>query len=477
MSEIADPIGPSEDQNGNAPETLGVLLSDVVAEQVLWLWESRIPLGKLIILEGDPGLGKSALLTDAAARISVGRAWPDGTPCAAGGVVICSSEDGAADTIRPRLDAAGGDPSKVLDLTMVPDGNIERFITIPKDLDAIRQGIKRVGAQLVIMDPIMQFLSGDHNAHKDQDVRQALAPLAKLAEETGTAIVVVRHLNKASGGNPLYRGGGSIGIIGAARSALLVAQHPDDEHRRVLAPLKSNLAKPAPSLAFTLAEAANGAVRVEYKGKTPYNAETLLAPAPDPEERSALEEAKEFLRDALDDGPRYNKVLKKEAREADISEATLRRAKEALGVRANKEGDGSWSWAFEGADREGKDTQDEPQDTEVSEDAHLEHLEPLPLDKPSSEAQREQGAQEVQGTQTPEDAHLADRVSRIAAVLTDWNTQPGQLFDSHRSHGFVDGYTPIVGAVAKHFGDTKNFTAWIEPTYSACDQIRAETSA
>jgi RecA-family ATPase len=136
---------------------------------------------------------------------------------------------------------------------------------MPEDLDVIRRGIERVDAKLVIVDPLMAFLSGDVDSHRDQDVRRALALLAKLAEETGAAILVVRHLNKTGGGNPLYRGGGSIGIIGAARSALLVAKHPEDERRRVLAPLKSNLAEPAPSSMFMLTQAANGAVRVEWK--------------------------------------------------------------------------------------------------------------------------------------------------------------------------------------------------------------------
>jgi RecA-family ATPase len=275
---------------------VGLLLSEVEPERVEWFWRGRIPLGKLTLIDGNPGEGKSALTTDLAARKSAGRRWPDGEPCVPGSVVICSAEDGLSDTIRPRLDAAGADPEKVLALATVKDRNGERLLSIPEDLDVIQRGIGRVGAELVIVDPLMAFLSGGHNAHKDQDVRRALAPLAKLAEETGAAVLVIRHLNKGSGGDPLYRGGGSIGIIGAARSALLVARHPHDE-RRVLASLKNNLAEPAPSLAFALVGAANGAVRVEWKGLTTHTAAALLAVPTDPEERSALEEATEFLRE------------------------------------------------------------------------------------------------------------------------------------------------------------------------------------
>jgi RecA-family ATPase len=331
-------------RNGQVPDEVGRLLSEVEAERVDWFWRGRIPKGKLTLIDGDPGLGKSALATDFAARVSVGRPWPDGAPCEVGGVVICSAEDGLADTIRPRLDAAGGEPEKVLALsTLMEDGN-ERLISIPEDILTIEQGIERVAADVVFIDPLMAFLSGRHNAHKDQDVRRALAPLAGLAERTGVGVAVVRHLNKASGGNPLYRGGGSIGIVGAARSALLVAKHPEDEERRVLAPLKSNLAQPAPSLAFSLTGADNGAVRVKWMGATSYTADTLLSAPIDPEERSALDEAKGFLRDALKDTPRWSNAVKEEASGVGISEITLKRAKRELGVSSEKEADGSWTW-------------------------------------------------------------------------------------------------------------------------------------
>jgi hypothetical protein len=331
-------------RNGRVPGEVGRLLSEVEPERVDWLWSGRIPKGKLTLLDGDPGLGKTVITIDCAARVSVGREWPDGAPCVEGGVVICSAEDGLADTIRPRLDAAGGDPEKVLALgTLMEDGN-ERLVSIPEDIPIIERGIERVNAEVIFIDPLMAFLSGRHNAHKDQDVRRALAPLAGLAERTGAAVAVVRHLNKATGGNALYRGGGSIGIVGAARSALLVAKHPEDEELRVLAPLKSNLAQPAPSLAFSLTEAENGAVQVNWMGATTYTADALLSAPIDPEERSALSEAKDFLRDALKDAPRWSNAVKKEASGIGISEITLKRAKRELGVGSDKEADGSWTW-------------------------------------------------------------------------------------------------------------------------------------
>jgi hypothetical protein len=264
-------------------------------------------------------------------------------------VVILSAEDGLADTIRPRFDAAGGDPSKAVAVSTVPDaeGN-ERQIGIPNDLAVIEAAIERVGAVLVVIDPLMAFLPGEVNSHRDQDIRRALAPLARLAERTGVAIVVVRHLNKATGGNALYRGGGSIGIVGAARSGLLIAKHPEDDGRRVLASIKSNLAAPAPSLVFGLSSTASGAVRVDWKGESNLDASALLAAPTDHEERSALSEAQEFLREVLADGPLPSKDVENEGRDASIEPRTLKRAKQKLGIISERQGGigerGRWYW-------------------------------------------------------------------------------------------------------------------------------------
>ncbi len=396
-------------------EPVGVLLSNVVAEKIEWLWKGRVPKGKLTLVDGDPAKGKSALTIYVAACVTVGRAFPDGAPCEAGGVALLNAEDGLADTILPRFQAAGGDPSKVVSLATVADEDgHERLLSIPEDIPIIERGIKRVDAELVVIDPFMAFLSGKLNAHKDQDVRRALAPLAAMADKTGAAVLVVRHLNQATGQNPLYRGGGSIGIIGQARSALVVAEDPGDDRRRVLASLKNNLSEPAPSLVFTVVSAPNGAACVEWKGQTDLKADQLLCAPADPEERSALDEAKDFLLDALQDGPRHSAAVKKEARKAEVSEATLRRAKTTLGVRAKKEGDGSWSWSLPGKlRREGQEAQGEQQGSQAPEDERLEHL---PENKPISEGEGEQAAQGAQDTC----AGVDERVGSAG----DWREHP-----------------------------------------------------
>ncbi|CAA9401357.1 MAG: hypothetical protein AVDCRST_MAG22-1112 [uncultured Rubrobacteraceae bacterium] len=344
-----------QERNGTAPEpgVTGILLSEVKPERVRWLWPGRIASAKLNLVDGDPGTGKSAATTDLAARVSVGKPWPDGSECRAGGVVILSAEDGLADTIRPRFDAAGGDPAKAVAVSTVPDaeGN-ERQIAIPDDLATIEAAIERVGAVLVVVDPLMAFLPGDVNSHRDQDIRRALAPLARLAERTGAAVVVVRHLNKGVGGNALYRGGGSIGIVGAARSGLLIAKHPEDDSRRVLASIKSNLAAPATSLVFGLESTETGAVRVDWKGESNLNAEALLSAPTDPEERSALSEAQEFLREVLAGGPEPASEVRQEADSAGHAKRTLDRARQAIGVVAERRGEpgkrggGTWCWSL-----------------------------------------------------------------------------------------------------------------------------------
>ena len=168
---------------------------------------------------------------------------------------MLSAEDGLRDTIRPRLDAAGADPERIFGVsTVVEAKGGERMISLTKDLSVIERAIEHVGAGLVIVDPLTAFLSEKTDSYKDQDMRRALAPLAALAERTRAAFLIVRHLNKAAGGNSLYRGGGSIAIIGADRSGLVIAQDPEDSERRILAANKNNLSRAAPSLAFRIGD-------------------------------------------------------------------------------------------------------------------------------------------------------------------------------------------------------------------------------
>jgi hypothetical protein len=216
-----------------------------------------------------------------------------------------------------------------------------------KDLRAIEAAIQQVDGKCVVIDPLMAFLPAATDSHRDQDVRRILAPLARLAEEQGVAILVVRHLNKNTAVPGLYRGGGSIGIIGAVRSAMLVAKDPDDEsgHRRVLAMLKQNLAAPSPSLAYRVLANDFNVPYISWEGATSHTAESLLATR---RERSGskLGQAAVFLSDLLADGrvPMTEVVTKAAA--AGISPKTLRAAKHDLEICSQRVGFGPGSKVY-----------------------------------------------------------------------------------------------------------------------------------
>jgi AAA domain len=330
-----------------------VCVADIAAEPIRWLWPGRLPLGKLAVLDGDPGVGKSTITLTIAAKVSTGSPFPDGSRPEPADVVLLSAEDEIGDTIRPRLEAAGANLERCWVLPDVrPEGEPPRPPELPLDLDQLEGYVKDRGAALVVIDPLMAFLSGQVDAHRDQDVRRALASMAAMAARTGAAVLIVRHLNKTSGGNPLYRGGGSIGIVGAARAGLLAAPDPDDEHRRILAVTKSNLAAMPEALAYRLApDEQYGVARVVWEGATTHTAADLLRvrPREDDGEAPAREEAETVLREILADGPVPARRVKQLARDAGVAERTLDRARLALGATTRREGFGpgaQYLWAL-----------------------------------------------------------------------------------------------------------------------------------
>lgn len=334
---------------------VGVSMADIKPECVEWLWSRRIPKAKVTILDGDPGKGKSTILYDLAARITSGQPLPDGEPVEKGGALIVSAEDGAADTIVPRFLAAGGDPTKARII-----GSEEQFI-IPDDLDKLERAIRQTGATFAVIDPVMSFLSDDINSNRDQDVRRALQPLVNIAQRTGAAVVICRHLNKSSGGPAIYRGQGSIGFIGIVRSGLVVGDHPELEDTYVLAGQKHNLSKPPESLAYRIGSAGpgDGTARIEYRGVSEVTAAGLNAAPGDEGERSRLTEAKEFLREMLRAGPEFVGKIKSEASAAEIGWRTIERAKADLKAQAVKDPDsGKWQWTLSGPPEEGDDSRD-----------------------------------------------------------------------------------------------------------------------
>ena len=329
-------------------------LVDVQPERVQSLWAGRLHRGKITALDGDPGVGKSTLAIDMAARVSTASPWPDRSHCPLGDVVILSAEDGLADTIRPRLDAAGGDPARVHVIQDVPvtDADGEVISWRPPhlgDIDRIERVLEATGALLLIVDVLMAYLPSGVDSHRDQDVRGVLHRLSALAERTGCCVLLLRHLNKAPGGNPLYRGGGSIGIVGAARVGLLAARDPDDESTVVLAPTKANLTVMPPALAYRLIEAGNGTARVDWLGAVDRSASDLLR-SHDQGDGADHDELGGLLQQLLADngGTVAAKTGLEYLKGSGFSQSAIERARKRTGVYARKQGmDTGWVWTTE----------------------------------------------------------------------------------------------------------------------------------
>jgi hypothetical protein len=249
------------------------------------------------LLVGDPGLCKSWITLDLAARLSAGRGMPDDAPAVPpGDVILLSAEDGLADTIRPRLDALGADVARIHHLAVVRAGDAERPVQLT-DTAALECAIRETGARLIIIDPIAAYL-GSTDAHRDAEVRGLMAPLAALAELTDAAILGVMHLAKSTQRPAIYRAVGSIAFAAAARTVLAVAADPERDDRRIMAAVKSNLAASPAALADTLSD---GRLVWAAEPVSQVDVDTLLSgPVLDRQERRA---ADEWLQERLADGP------------------------------------------------------------------------------------------------------------------------------------------------------------------------------
>ncbi len=335
---------------------LGVCLADVTAEPIRWAWPSWLVSGKLHVFDGNPGVGKSTIVAALAASVTAGEPWPDGSLVpleARGAVVYLTTEDDAATTIRPRMEAAGADLTRVRVIATVPsaDGNpYGRVPTIPDDVGLLLAECERIGARLLVVDPVMAYL-GEVNSHRDSDVRGALASLAAAAEEAGVAVVLIRHLNKGTGATALYRGGGSIGFAGLARVVWVAGTDPTQPDARALAIVKNNYAPFPPSLGYEMESAGPFDIgRVRWTGEVTLSANDLVRPLGPPAATTPAQDAAEaWLEDALAGGARPARELIPEAEAAGIAERTLKRAKSRLGVETDKRGgmDGGWYWTLD----------------------------------------------------------------------------------------------------------------------------------
>ncbi len=340
-------------------------MSDVEAKSVSWLWPSRIPSGCVSLVVGMPGVGKSFLTAEIAARITNGRRWPDDTECRAGSVLLLTAEDDPSYTIKPRLDACGADTDRVSLLTGLYDperpDEVDLMIGLG-DIEPIAESVRSMSdCRLVVVDPIGSYMGGKTDVHRDNEVRAVLAPLAKLAEQEDIAVVMIAHRRKAASTHADDLALGSRAFTGVSRSVLHVMFDPTDEgpiasRRRLVLPGKCNLSAPAAGLAYTIE--GHPASIVWDDDMVSMTANDALAAERANEhsgQKSApkTNEAVEWLRHNLAHGPRPAKDVKRDALNDTIAGRTLDRAAQELAVVKKPAGLAlPWVWHLPGDSRD-----------------------------------------------------------------------------------------------------------------------------
>lgn len=342
-------------------KSLGVIsrrMSDVTIRAVDWLWYGKIPCGKVTGISGNPGLGKSQITASLSAVVSVGGKWPVTREQAQlGSVLLLNAEDDADDTLGPRLIAAGADLSKIHIIDAIKSTNergepIARGLDLGRDIARIKLLISELGdVRLVIIDPVSAYL-GTADSHKMADVVSLMAQLKTLASDTQCAIIMVNHLNKSSGQDALLKTQGSIGFVSHARAVWGVAKDKDNPQRRYFMPLKNNLGSDdaAAGMAYQIEEfhltdsdppIITSRIMWDAEPVT-QSAEELFNTAPE-HERGALDDAEDFLRDALAMGWTRTAELQLSSRKAGHSWATICRAKSRMRIKATIIA-GKWGW-------------------------------------------------------------------------------------------------------------------------------------
>jgi len=370
---VAEEIRRSQEQPraSGAPGVELVLASDVAMEAVRWIWDGHLARGKLHVLAGAPGTGKTTIALALAATISTGGRWPDGTRARPGNVLIWSGEDDPADVLAPRLAASGADLMRVRfvgDATEVDNGVLKRVAFDPaRDMEALASTIAADPPALLIVDPIVSAVSGD--SHKNAEVRRGLQPLVDLARALGVAVLGITHFTKRSQGvDPVERVTGSLAFGALARLVFVASKAQDDDgNKRVFMRGNNNLGPDTGGFEYHVEQrevpghTGMFASCVTWGGAIEGRARDVLADveaAPD-DERSGTEEAEDFLLDALRHGSVGAGEVARQARLAGITDKCLRRARQRLGIRPRK-GDfkSGWTWCLPAEDAQG--AQDAP---------------------------------------------------------------------------------------------------------------------
>jgi hypothetical protein len=321
-------------------------------------WHPYIPLGTLTLLAGEPGLGKSQLQAWIAAQVTRGQLEGDlyGKPAS---VFLVSAEDSTERTIVPRLDAAGTDRTKVYDLGVIERGSdFIGSVDLQRHIGSLQKLMRKKAVGIFLLDPIVSFI-GEGDTHKDGDIRRALAPIAKVAEEENCAVLGIAHLNKGDSANALNRVTGSKAWSAVARSVLFLGAEAQDEEARHLVHVKANMSKKGPSLSCHVEEVEiDGAAapvttsRIVIDGPSEARASDLMT-AESAGEVTERQEAERFLRHELADGRELpaKELQERAMKELNVSAKTLVRAKKRVGVESTQipaldEAKAYWVWSI-----------------------------------------------------------------------------------------------------------------------------------
>jgi hypothetical protein len=311
-------------------------MADVEAEDVSFLWRPRLPLGKLTLLQGDPGQGKSYIVAAFATALSLGKGLPGEGEFEPARSLILTAEDGLGSTLRPRLDAMGADLSRIFACGEAVN------LSAADGLAAIERQLEKHRPAMVAVDPIVAYLGGRIDMHRANEIRSVLAPLSRLAGDYSCAVVAVLHLSKARSGRAVHAGLGSVDFSAAARSILLAGSSASDPDARALLHIKCNVAEQAPAIGYRISTG-----QFEWTGPSTLAAADLLGPETAREQRTAEHEAVEWLEEVLSGGPVQVREVRREAGVAGQSWRTVERAKSKIGVRARRAGfgrAGAWTW-------------------------------------------------------------------------------------------------------------------------------------
>lgn len=321
-----------------------ICLANVALRAVDYLWKPYLPKRMLAMLSGDPGAGKTFISLAIAADLTIGRT-PSGERCEPIAVLYLSNENAPAEVVRPRFDSLGGDPARLYLLrgsVWSEKGEDQQGAVSLSDVSLLDAALRETNAKLVVVDPLQSYFGGA-DLHRSNETRPVMDGLAKLAESHECAILLVRHLSKQTGGRAIHRGLGSIDLTGAVRSELLAGSLPDDPTARALVHIKSNIGAIGASLGYVI----DGEGRFAWTGRSEITADQMLEGPSAPRDRSAADEAREWLKDFLSEGSREQHECRSKAEAVGISYGTLRRAKDALRVRSYKATmRGPWLWGL-----------------------------------------------------------------------------------------------------------------------------------